>query len=214
MWISRRLRASAALLIALGCGPDVGKPGAAHRVLTTASAPVRIASNLPAHIDSVLPREEALGRFQAGSRSRTALEGGASSREALVRRFVAALERSDTAALRRMALTRGEFAYLYYPTAPEGFPPYELSPDLFWFMLSQRSQKGISRALSERGGRPLDYVGHTCHPKPGQQGANRVWGPCLVEHRLPGRGVGSERLFGLILERGGQYKFVGYSNNL
>jgi hypothetical protein len=175
----------------------------------TAAATVR----RPVHVDTILPRAEALRRFQATARSTDSLANGASSRDALVHAFVGALEKRDTTQLRRLALNRDEFAYLYYPTAPQGLPPYDVAPELLWFMLGNGSDKGIGRALASRGGQPLGYETYRCDPTPSPQGANTVWGPCIVRRRQGGRIV-EERLFGLIVERAGHFKFVDYGNGL
>jgi len=165
-------------------------------------------------VDSVVPRDVALRRFRTGLDSVDTLLGGATSRDALVRAFVTALERSDTAALRALTMTRAEYAWIYYPTNPQGLPPYDLSPDLMWFMLAENSQKGLAHALEERGGRPLGYLGHSCDPRPSREGANTVWGPCPVRRVQAPGDTTVERLFGLIVERGGRYKFVGFANRL
>lgn len=165
------------------------------------------------HVDSILPRAEALRRFQAGARPTAALAGGAASRGALVRAFVTALEAKDTAALRALALDQAEYAFLYYPTAPQGLPPYDLAPDLLWFMLQSGSGKGLARALTARGGRDLGFERFRCDARPSREGANLVWGPCVIRHRQGGVVV-EERLFGLIVEREGQFKFVSYANKL
>ena len=136
------------------------------------------------------------------------LAGGAPSRDALVRGFVTALERRDTAALVDLVLTRAEFASVYYPTAREALPPYELPQDLMWFRLVGESDRGLRRALDELGGRPLRYRGHTCG-EPRREGRNRLWGWCRV--RL---GEDEISIFGLIVERDGRFKFVSYANKL
>jgi len=165
-------------------------------------------------VDSVIPREEALRRFRVGLNSTDTLYGGASSRDQLVRRFVAALEARDTASLTALALTRDEFAFIYYPTDPQSLPPYDLSPQLMWFMLNEHSGSGLAHALEERGGHPLHVVGDTCEGAPSHQGPNTVWGPCYIRRvQAPGDTV-SERLFGPIIERGGRFKFVSYANKL
>ncbi len=174
----------------------------------------RQASAQPAHVDSVVRRAVALERFRAGMPPVESLSGGATSRDALVRQFVRALETRDTVALRRMALTKAEYAWLYYPTNPQGLPPYDLSPGLLWFMIESRGTRGLGHALEERGGRLLGYVGHDCDPTPSVEGANRVYGPCLVRRvEAPGDTV-AERLFGLVIERGGRFKFISYANKL
>ncbi|MFL5496480.1 MAG: hypothetical protein ACJ8DC_18995 [Gemmatimonadales bacterium] len=203
----RRLWAMFCLVGSAACGhpPETVRRAAAEEVAS---------EHRPVRIDSAVPREVALRRFQQASRRVATLAGGERTREALVRAYVRALERRDTTALARLLLTRDEFAFLYYPTNPRGLPPYDLAPELMWFMLSQGSERGLGRALQERGGRPLGYLSHQCDGMPSREGENLVWGPCQVRRRLPDGGRGSERLFGLILERGGRYKFVSYANKL
>jgi hypothetical protein len=144
----------------------------------------------------------------------TALERGESSRDALVRRFVRALEMSDTAALLALHLTRAEFAYLYYPFTQYTRPPYELSPALLWFLIEQNSEKGLVRLLRRYGGRPLGYVGYRCEQEPQREGANRLWNACRIKRKVESGELVEERLFGSIIERDGRYKFVSYANDL
>jgi hypothetical protein len=192
-----RLTGCAALCFLAACGRSSATTPAAHR---------------PVHIDSLVPRAEALRRFRSGVPGVDSLSDGVTSRDALVREYVRAIEKRDTIVLRRLLLTRSEFAYLYYPTNPQGLPPYDLSPDLMWFMLSAGSEKGLTRALAELGGQRLGYTGYVCDSVASRQGANTVWGPCAVHLRPKGGHSTSQRLFGLIVERDGRYKFVSYAN--
>lgn len=186
-----------ALLVPAACSTDTE---AAQRAAT--------------HVDSVTFREEALARFRAELTPVTALEGGAASREALVRRFVRGLESGDTLQLAALHLTQEEFAYLYFLTTPRSLPPYDLSPGLMWFLMQGHSRKGLYRALAERGGTPLNYVGHRCDGPPSREGENTIWAPCLLLRiQAPGDTV-AERLFGAIIERDGQYKFLSFANGL
>jgi hypothetical protein len=164
-------------------------------------------------VDSALPREVMLERFRAHLVAPESLSGGERSRDALVRAFVRALETSDTAALRRLTLTRAEFAWLYYPTNPQGLPPYSLAPGLMWDMLELRSGRGLYHLMEQRAGRPLGYVGHACDERVSVEGRNRVSGPCLIRRRVDGS-VQTERLFGLLLERDGRFKLVSLANAL
>ncbi|MGH9261031.1 MAG: hypothetical protein ACRD08_14235, partial [Acidimicrobiales bacterium] len=113
-----------------------------------------------------------------------------------------------------LALDRAEFAWLYYPTTPEALPPYDLDPDLMWFLIDGRRRQGLAHLLEERSGRTLGYVGHTCEGVASHQGNNVVWGPCLVWRRQATGDTVVERLFGAIVERGGRFKFVSYANPL
>lgn len=163
------------------------------------------------HVDSAIPIDEALRRFREGLPKPEALRGGFASREKLVRGFVLALEAQDTAALRRMVLKPDEFAWLYYPSSPLSRPPYELRPALMWFQLQGESERGASRLFTERAGHPLGYVGHTCPPLR-VEGKNRLHPGCELRRVTATRDTVAERLFGLIVERDGWYKFVSYAN--
>lgn len=166
-----------------------------------------------APVDSAIPIAEALRRFRHDLPMPQALRGGLGSREKLVREFVRALEVRDTAALGRMVLKTDEFAWLYYPSSPLSKPPYELAPALMWFQLQGESERGASRLLAERAGRPLRYVGHACDAAR-TEGTNRIHSHCELRHLLPAGDTVAERLFGLIVERDGSYKFVSYANRL
>ena len=174
-------------MFASACGGVEGKPAAAGGV-----------------VDSIIPRDSAIARFQSDLPRVTSFEGGAQSRDQLVRRFVTALESRDTSVLRSLLLTKSEFGWLYYPTHPEGLPPYSLTPQLMWFMLEGNSEKGYQKLLQRRAGQPLRVIDHRCEGKPSKQGENTVWGPCPLLRRTERGDTLSERLFGQIVERGGQ----------
>jgi hypothetical protein len=169
---------------------------------------------LSAVVDSAVPMDDALRRFREVLPEVTRLGGGEASRERLVRAFVRALGARDTAALRAMVLSRAEFAWLYYPTAREANPPYNLPPDLMWFTQQGRSERGIGTALETLGGHPIRYLGHDCAPEPRIEGENRLWGFCVVRYLNEGGESLRQQVFGLIIERGGVYKFVSYANKL
>jgi hypothetical protein len=192
-------------LVLGGCHPQP-KP-AARRVAAKPAHP-------PTRVDSAVPREVALARFQQASQRAWALEGGAPSRDALVRAFVRAVETKDTVTLRRLVISRGEFAYLVYPTSAQGLPPYSLSPDLYWFMTVEQSNRGVRHLVDELGGRHLPYAGYRCQGDSTVEGENTLWGPCLIHTIQRGGDTLSQRLFGPIVARGGRYKFLSYSNRL
>jgi hypothetical protein len=164
-------------------------------------------------VDSAIPVEIALERFRGGLARPAGLTGGANSREELVRGFVAALEARDTAALRRMVLQKDEFAWFYYPTSHFSRPPYELPPGLLWFQMQGQTEKGASLLLSDRAGSPLGYVGHACATER-REGDNSISGSCVLRRVTSAGDTVGDRLFGLVLERGGMYKFVSYANKL
>jgi hypothetical protein len=165
-------------------------------------------------VDSILPREEALRRFRENLQPVDSLTGGMESRDALVAAFVRALASADTAAIAGLAVSRSEFAYLYYPTAAMGRPPYDLEPGLLWFMLTTHSDEGLARALQLYGGKPMSLIDYDCGTGRQQEGDNTVYGPCVVRWRNVNGDTLSVRLFNQILERAGRFKFLSYGNRL
>jgi hypothetical protein len=162
--------------------------------------------------DSV--RQVQLKQFRVGLAEVTELQGGERSLERLVQSYLKALETRDTTALKNLALSRSEFGWIYYPTNPQARPPYDLEPRLFWFMANQHSGKGLGRALETFGGKGMHYAGTSCDPSVSQEGENRVYGPCLVR-LVQGPGDTAQlRMFGLVIERHGRWKFVSYANKL
>jgi hypothetical protein len=208
------MRAAARLLLlvlplAAGCARDGG--GEAH---AAAPPPAQAAPAAPvpgSYVDSIFTPEEEMRRFREGLAEPAALAGGERSRQALVRAFVRAVERADTAAVRRMIVSRAEFAWLYYPSTGFSRPPRRMSPALLWFLTMQDSEKGIGRLLDRRGGERAAYVATECDPRPRVEGRNRLWDHCRVTFRHGGE-TKTDRLFGTILERDGEYKFLSYKN--
>jgi hypothetical protein len=165
-------------------------------------------------VDSAVPREEALRRFTEGLPPADSLVGGAESRDELVAEFMEALADADTAALVGLAVTRSEFAHLYYPTSPRGKPPYDLEPGVMWFMLVQQRDRGLSRALELYGSTPVSLIDYDCGERASREGENVVYGPCTVRWKGVAGDTLSVRLFSQILERGGRFKFLSYGNRL
>jgi hypothetical protein len=169
--------------------------------------PAMLASSV---VDSILPAEAELERFQSGLSRPDSLAAGAPSREALVRQFIAALEAGDTLALDALALSRAEFAYLYYPASQYTRDPYRMSPALLWFIMGESGHKGSRRALRRFGGREFGYAGHRCDPELGREGENLLWTGCV----LTGADSLGIRLFGTIMEHRGRFKFISFANPL
>jgi len=165
-------------------------------------------------IDSIFPIEEEIRRFREGMAEVSELRSGHSSREALVDGFLAALTAADTVGVLGLALTREEFAWLYYPHTMYTSPPYELSPALVWFQQQNRSSVGLQRLLRRYAGQPLHTTGFNCPDEGEAFGEGRIWHGCRVTGQLPTGESVSEQLFGSILEVGGRYKFVSWSNEL
>lgn len=194
----------AVLLLAAACGGEVGEAATADD--TEAAVPQRV--------DSVRPIEEEFRRFTADIVDPPAeLSGGAESLQALGSAFLRAVAERDTVALRRLHLTRAEFAFLYYRTAPVSRPPYEMPPGLLWFQIEGISAGGMRRLLEELGGDALRFGSVSCiGAEP--QGDNVLHSGCTITYTGgDGRQV-TQKLFGNVLERGGRFKFVSYATDL
>src|SRR5690606_37815701 len=110
----------------------------------------------------------------------TRLSGGAPDRDALVERFVRALEAADTTDLTRIAMTRGEFAYLYYPSSRYTARPYQLRPALVWYQNQNVGGRGLTRLLRRYAGEDMHFVSYDCPEEPEIAGENRFWHRCRV----------------------------------
>lgn len=170
-------------------------------------------ANVVGVVDSILPVEEEIRRFQATVPEPVgALSGGEGSRDSLVTRFMRSLERGDTLDLLRLSMTRGEFAYLYYPSSRYTRPPYRLSPDLVWMQNQNQSSRGFARLMQRYAGRPVGFLSYTCPEEPETEGENRFWHRCIVTHRFQGDTL-RVQLFGSIWELRGHFKLVGFAND-
>ena len=203
------------VLLAAACEPRPAAAPGDSEDSADASADFESPPAPPATVvDSIFPGEEEIRRFQAELPEEiTELKGGESSRDALVARFVTALESADTAGLASLAMTPGEFGYLYYPTSRYTRPPYRLSPGLVWFQNQNQSSRGLTRLLRRYAGQPMGHISFHCPDEAEVEGENRFWHYCAVRHLYQGDTV-SVRLFGSIWERGGRFKLVGFANEL
>ena len=166
-------------------------------------------------IDSILPVEEEIRRFQATIPVRpTAFSNAARTRSELVKQFVRALEQNDTTGVRQLVVDRAEFAYLVYPTSPNVAPPYRQSPGLVWLLRSASTDKAVHRLFGRFGGKPLGYAGFTCSGAVDRQGANTLWSECVMKHVTTQGDSAQLRMFGAIVGRLGQFKFLSLTNGL
>lgn len=169
-------------------------------------------------IDSALPVAELLRRFRAALPDTTPVTQfthAAPNRDALVRRFVDALNNRDTAAFRDMMLDRREFAWLYYDEHFLSKPPYEMPPWLMWQRAVSLSDNGLATALGEFGGRALRLETVTCPDSmPKASGALQLWERCVIRMRSPAKELIENRFFGTIVGRDGRWKFASYASDL
>lgn len=182
-----------------------------------AATPDAATSNPPRSgvVDSALPIDTLLHRFRATlPDTPTTMRGGERSAEALTRALLRALETRDTATVQRLALSGSEFAWLYYPHTRFTQPPYEMGPELLWLQIGMASEKGAVRLIRRYGGTPLRFEALTCPDSAALEGPNRVLTGCRVRFAAADSAARDLRLFGSLLQRDGQYKFVSYANEL
>lgn len=164
-------------------------------------------------VDSIRPADEALARFRDGLPIAEALAGGAPSRDSLVSRFTDAVARQDTAALRAMVIDRAEYGWIYFPSLRRMNPGLNMQPEVMWMLQEQESEKGIVRVLRRLGGGQARFGGHACEAAPQVEGANRYFHQCTVETVAPDGEMAPLKLFGSVVERGGEWKIVSYAND-
>jgi hypothetical protein len=164
-------------------------------------------------VDSIRPADEALARFRDGLPIAEALAGGAPSRDSLVARFTDAVARQDTAALRAMVIDRAEYGWIYFPSLRRMNPGLNMQPEVMWMLQEQESEKGIVRVLRRLGGGQARFGVHTCEAAPQVEEANRYFHQCTVETVAPDGEMAPLKLFGSVVERGGEWKIVSYAND-
>lgn len=224
---------AAALMLALGaaaCGGDaapdadgiVRQPiprGIDPKMVEWRSDGVLIASQdslrkTPGYVvDSVFSPEENLRRFQAtvSGPAPTALRGGAASTDALLRQYWGLLATGDTLAMTPLIVSRGEYAYLYFPESDEGASG--MPPHIGWELIMAQTGRGLTRALRAAQAGPATIVRTTCSDEPRRVGKSTLYGPCGVVIRRDGREE-TVWLVKTLLERDGVHKFLGLQNEL
>ena len=166
----------------------------------------------PTVVDSILPIEEEIRRFRLQvPEVPSRLNGGASSRDALVHRWVKALETRDSTALREMLMNAAEYITFFYPESQYTKAPYRQSPGVRWGLITNSSLQGASRVWERHAGQPFGFIGYRCNPEPTMLGRNRIWNGCIVEWKNQHQ-QGAMQLFGPIIERDGEFKFVTYGS--
>lgn len=197
-----RSRAVAGALLLAACG---GEPAPASRPATDTPAPPGVPS-----VEQLV--DSALTAFRRDLPEVARLTGGASSRDALVQRFVQAGAARDTGALRDLLVTRAEFAWLYFPQARLARPPYGIDPGYLWLQMASNTDRDLPKAL-QRLPAGATAAGVACADSVVVEGPNRLHEGCLAIVARGGR-RDTLSLFGSILERDGRFKLLSFANRL
>lgn len=201
----------------LASGPSAAERDSARAEDLRRARQDSINRTLPGYVvDSIFPVEEELRRFRKslGGDSALVFSGGSPSREALVRRFIRAVAASDTNEVRAMVVHGREFADLYYPVSPYSRAPYHQPPQLAWSLIQNPSTDGITKLLRTMGGTPITYLSHRCDPKVLHEGRITRYAGCIVRIADAKGDTTTRLMFGSIVELGGVYKFLSYTNRL
>ena len=200
-----RLACIAVLLVLSACRREAPPPADAQKPDTIRNI-----------VDSIFRVEEEVRRFKAARNgvAATELEHASMSRDALVQRYLTAVQKRDSADLRAMTVNAGEFIDLYYPTSMYSHPPYKQSPEIVWLMMQQNSESGLRRALDRFGGQKTHLDRYSCKPEPRIEGENRFWDECTLHFTAESEVPQSAILFGPIIERGGKFKVLTFANAL
>jgi len=162
----------------------------------------------PSAADGAYAPSVMIARFRQQVPERPTRLGGAADRaDTLLAWWARGVAARDTAALRPLALTVSEFAWLYYADSPMAQRPYELDPDVMWTQISSQSARGLTRTLQRFGGRSLGAVRSAC-AAPRVSRALRLY-DCTVA--VPDAGA---MLRLSVVERAGRFKLVGFGTNL
>lgn len=179
-----------------------------ERPATASDAPVGV-------VDSALPIPVLLARFRATiPDTPQVLTGGAATPDALVRALLDAVAHRDTLALRRLVMSRAEFAWLYYPHSKYVARPYELGPELVWIQHVSGSETGAVRLLERFGGSRVRFEALLCPDSVIVEGPNRITPGCRVRFAVADSAPRTMQLFAGLLARDGRYKFLSYANDL
>ena len=166
-------------------------------------------------VDSIFPPAEALRRFreESGATQPTALEGGDTSVVSLLTGYVAALRVRDSISVLRYALTRQEYAWLYYDGSPE--QQSGLVPQAAWALMESRSNVGLGRAAGRvsavANARVVEAkCGATTAKIPGAE----LIGPCTVTLEAGNKTRTTVPLARSVMRHNGRLKLVSFANDL
>jgi hypothetical protein len=172
--------------------------------------------NAPGYIvDSIFPMDQMLRRFRVGlGPAPERLEHGLSGKLELARSIMSAAAVSDTVTLRRLQLTKAEFAWLYFPFSDFARDPYELPPEVSWMQIAAQSDAGLTKLMRLITNTQATVDSIVCSPTPKAQEQNRLWEDCITWWKDQEGRESHYRVFGTIIERGGTMKLVSYANRL
>jgi len=132
------------------------------------------------------------------------------SPEELARAVLAALERTDLAALRAMPLSEAEFRDHVWPELPTSRPERNVPFDYAWGQLKQHSDGSLAETVGRYGGRPLRFIRTSFR---GETTQYRTFSVMRESEIIAADETGRElilRLYGSAMLKDGRFKLYSY----
>jgi hypothetical protein len=140
----------------------------------------------------------------------TPLSDAQPSAEALARVVMAAVERRDEAALRRLAISEDEFRDRVWPSLPAARPERNMPMSYVWGDLRQKSDGGLRSVLAEHGGQRYTFEKIRFAGETTDYAAFRVHREAVFVVRRGSDGPIELRLCGSMLESDGAWKIFSF----
>ncbi|MEZ5318663.1 MAG: hypothetical protein R2752_14785 [Vicinamibacterales bacterium] len=132
------------------------------------------------------------------------------SEHAAAEAVVRALATRDVTTLEALAVSEDEFMDTVWPALPTSRPEFGMPPDYVWSDTHTKSRGYLGQALEDYGGQPMTvervrFLGATT-----DYGTFRIHAKTVVSVRHADGRTEDLRLFGSLLEAGGQWKVYSY----
>ncbi len=138
------------------------------------------------------------------------LENGRPTPEAAARAALDRLEAEDRDGLLALSVSEDEFRNLVYPGLPASRSERNTSADFLWFRHGMRQSADLDRTFGRFRGQEWELVELSFEGGTTDFGAFRVHRDSRVVVRAPDGRERTLRLFGSMLERGGQFKIYSF----
>ena len=132
------------------------------------------------------------------------------SPEAVARAVLGALAEEDGPTLVALALSEMEFRTVVWPELPSSRPERGLPFEYAWGDLHQKSTNELRRLLARAGGRRYELLGMTFDGESTPYETFTVHRDSRLRVRDSEGAERDVRLFGSVLQRGGEYKLFSY----
>jgi hypothetical protein len=141
------------------------------------------------------------------------LEGAAGSLDELLRTVERGLAESDTVRLYDLMISEREYRDILFPAFPVSHPPIDAPFETVWILQYSDSYRGLRRLLERYSGRDV-RVTAIRFDEPDQDFVNFILHETSrVDVTVDGEPVRNVRLFGSVIQIGGQWKVLTYPDD-